>query len=163
KVAIRLPSQAAGERTPQATTVIPNDRTGYLGEIVRNAHDYRAWADEQVRLVRDVAHLEAARALVMEPGAGGAMPAVSPLRAALARGRSRGDPRVRAAVDAWPARKAEYLADAIRYGVREKTLELPTFTRSLSGTRIDKVALPTSDEPGEVARFLLLENLPGTF
>ena len=51
----------------------------------------------------------------------------------------------------------------LSFEVRAKGLEVPTFVTSLAGTRIPRVALPSTDEPGEVLRFLLLENLPGTF
>ncbi|MBL9087043.1 MAG: methylmalonyl-CoA mutase family protein [Planctomycetia bacterium] len=160
-VPVRLPSEATDPRAPHASTIIPHDRTGYLGEISRTVRAHKAWVDEQVRYVRDVGHLEGARALVAREGA--AAGALDAVEQALARARARVDAKARAALDAWPARKAAYLADALSYGVRDRAVELPTFTRSLAGTRIPKVALPTSDEPGEVLRFLLLENLPGQF
>ena len=156
---IRLPSALGAERTPQAVTVIPNDRTSYLGEITRSVRGYKAWAMEQVRAVRDVGHLEATRALL----AADAAPAREAVDAALVRARHRVEPKVAALLDAWPARRAAYLADAISFEVREKGLEVPTFVRSLSGTRIPRVALPSTEEPGEVIRFLLLENLPGSY
>jgi len=158
---VRLPSALGAARTPQAVTVIPNDRATYLGEIVRSVRGYKAWAQAQVRAVRDVAHLEGARALLEKDGATAA--SLSALEATLERARGRVDARARAALDAWPARRAAYLADAVSFEVRDKGLEVPTFTRSLAGTRIPRVALPTSDEPGEVLRFLLLENLPGSY
>src|SRR5205085_989271 len=40
RVPIRLPSETADERTPHATTIIPHDRTGYLGEIARKVGEY---------------------------------------------------------------------------------------------------------------------------
>ena len=158
---IRLPSALGSERTPQAVTVIPNDRSSYLGEITRSVRAYKAWVADQVRAARDVAHLEATRALlVSDVAAAGAIEAVE---AAAARARGRVDPKARALLDAWPARRAAYLSDAASFEVRGAGQEVATFTKSLSGTKIPRVALPLSEEPGEVLRFLLLENLPGSY
>ena len=158
----RRPAGAtACARAPHATTVIPHDRLDYLGEIARTVRGYKAWAAEQVRLVRDVAHLEGARALLARDGAGGG--ALEALDAALDRARRRVDPRAQAVLDAWPARKAAYESGSLRYGVRDREVAIATTTESLAGTALPKVALPRTDEPGEVARFLLLENLPGHF
>jgi methylmalonyl-CoA mutase len=157
----RLPSELTGERAPHATTIIPHDRVGYLGEIARSVRSYKAWATEQVRLARDVAHLEGARALLSRDGA--SPQAAEALEHALARARGRLDPHARALLEAWPAEKASYLQDALRYGVRGREIEVATHVRSLAGTAIPKVAMPVSEEAGEVLRYLLLENLPGRF
>ncbi len=161
RVAIRLPSESAATRAPQAITIIPHDRTGYLGDIAKTVRGYKAWAAEQARLARDVGHLEGAIRALGAPGGAGA--AIEGVTAALSRARARMDPRAKALLDAWPDRKAEYLSETLAYEVREKERALPTYVRSLSGTRIPKVAVPTTDEPGEVMKFLLLENLPGGF
>ncbi|HVG93710.1 MAG TPA: fused isobutyryl-CoA mutase/GTPase IcmF [Planctomycetota bacterium] len=158
---VRLPSQMAEERAPHATTIIPHDRVGYLGEIARSVRDYKAWAREQSRHARDIGHLEGSRALLArDDGAPGALEA---LEHALARARGRLDPRGRSLLEAWPAERAAYLQDALRYGVRGKEIEVATHVRSLSGTAIPKVAVPTTEEAGETLRYLLLENLPGQF
>jgi methylmalonyl-CoA mutase len=123
--------------------------------------EYKAWAVEQGRAVRDVAHLEGARSLLAKDGAPPA--AIEAVTGAIARARGRVDPRAQALLDAWPARRGAYLSDAVTFEVRDRGVEVPTFTRSLAGTRIPRVALPVSEEPGEVLRFLLLENLPGAY
>ena len=158
---IRKPSEMTQARAPHATVIIPNDRAGYLGEIARSVRRYKAWVEEQVRFARDAAHLAGAQAtLVREKAAPAAIDAVE---AALARARARVDVRAQALLSEWPARKAAYLADTISFGVRDKAVAVETATQSLGGTRIPKVALPVTDEPGELLRFLLLENLPGAF
>ena len=47
--------------------------------------------------------------------------------------------------------------------VRDRETRTALTVRSLSGTRIPKVALPRFEDEGELLRFLLLENLPGYF
>ena len=161
RVPIRLPSEAVDGRSPQAVTILPHERQGYLGEIGRAVRGYKAWASEQVRCARDVAHLTGGLAILVRESASPA--AREGVEQALVRARARLDPKAKTLLDAWPARKAEYLADSISFEVREKDLRVPTHTRSLAGTRIPKVATPSTDEPGELLRFLLMENLPGSF
>jgi methylmalonyl-CoA mutase len=111
KTAIRLPLALGSSRTPQAVTVIPNDRTSYLGEITRSVRGYKAWASEQVRAARDVGHLEATRELLTADAA--SPDAVGAVDAAIARARKRLDPKASALLAGWPARRTAYLADAI--------------------------------------------------
>jgi methylmalonyl-CoA mutase len=51
----------------------------------------------------------------------------------------------------------------ITYQVRGKDVTTRGRRESLSGLPIPKVALPRSQEPGELLRYLLLEGLPGSF
>ncbi len=153
----RLPPSAAERNGETHGAIIPADRTSYLAEIVRSVRDYRAWADQQGQLARDVAHLEGALALIEDetarPG----------LEAALERARKRLDPRAAELLAAWPAMRTKYAGDEIVYEVRGHPLTARATTESLSGLRIPKVTLPAIDEPGAALRFLLLENVPGEF
>src|SRR5690606_34652494 len=49
------------------------------------------------------------------------------------------------------------------YTVRGKEFSVPLTRESLSGSRIPRVAVPRADDPAEVLRYLLLENVPGAF
>src|SRR5690606_30725838 len=53
--------------------------------------------------------------------------------------------------------------DSFTYTVRGREIEVDIADESLSGTRIPRVALPKTKDPGERLRFALLENLPGYF
>ena len=155
---LRLPPSAA-ERNGQKPSgpIIPPERASYLGEIVRTCRDYRTWADDQAVLARDVAHLEAALALVEDDAA---KPGIEE---AIERAKRRQDPRAQGMLEAWPALKAKYSGDEVVYQVRGHALTARASTTSLSGTRIPKVTVPDTDEPGAVLRFLALENVPGEF
>jgi methylmalonyl-CoA mutase len=56
-----------------------------------------------------------------------------------------------------------YAADEYTYQVRDNTIRVPAFTRSLANTRIPKVALPRYQNHGDILRWLMQENVPGTF
>ncbi len=156
--AFRLPASAAERNGNEPSgPIIPADRAAYLGEIAHACRAYRTWVDEQVAVARAIANLEGALALVedaaAEPG----------LTAALAEARKRQDPRARELLEAWPALKARYAGDEVVYQVRGHALTARATTLSLAGTRIPKVTLPNTDEPGAALQFLALENVPGQF
>ncbi|MDA1194484.1 MAG: methylmalonyl-CoA mutase family protein [Planctomycetota bacterium] len=155
---LRLPP-SVGERNGQAPSgpIIPADRAGYLGEIVRSCREYRTWTDQQVTLARDVAHLEGALALVEGDEVR------SGVQAALERAQRRQDPRARELLAEWPAIRARYEGEEVVYQVRGHALTARAATTSLAGTRVPKVTLPATDEPGAVLRFLTLENVPGEY
>ncbi|MHC5010710.1 MAG: fused isobutyryl-CoA mutase/GTPase IcmF [Planctomycetota bacterium] len=136
--------------------IIPSDRVAYLSEIVRAVREYRAWAEEQVRLAREIEGLEGALSVVDEETRPG-------VAAALERAVRRLDPRARALLEGWPDLVRAYEAEDVTYQVRGKDRTTKSGTTSLAGLSIPKVSLPVTDEAGEILRFLLLENVPGRF
>ena len=63
----------------------------------------------------------------------------------------------------WPDLASRYKADKFIYGVRDKEITIDTTTESLSHLDIPKVAVPRLEAWGELLRWLLQENLPGSF
>jgi len=63
----------------------------------------------------------------------------------------------------WPAVKQNLQAEQYRYQVRDKEFTGDNYKQSLSELKIPKIALPKSEAWGELLRFLLTENLPGSF
>ena len=73
------------------------------------------------------------------------------------------DARARKLLDMWPQTKAAYAGDEYVVKIRDKELRTTLVTTSLSGTKIRKVALPRYEDEGEILRWQLLENVPGSF
>jgi len=63
----------------------------------------------------------------------------------------------------WEEIKRKYSEDEISYKIQDKQLKINLFTKSLSGSKIPKVALPKYNNWGELTKFFYLENLPGEF
>ena len=63
----------------------------------------------------------------------------------------------------WPAMQAAYAGDDYVVKIRDKELRTRLVHTTLSGTKVRKVALPRFEDHGEILRFLLLENVPGSF
>ena len=73
------------------------------------------------------------------------------------------DPRARKLLKMWPQTKAAYTGDEYVAKIRGKEIRSALTTISLSGTHIPKVALPRYEDDGEILRWQLTENVPGSF
>jgi methylmalonyl-CoA mutase len=59
--------------------------------------------------------------------------------------------------------RERYAAESQTYEVRERSIRVDNQLKTLSGTRVPKVALPRTGEWGELVRYFRRENLPGRF
>jgi isobutyryl-CoA mutase len=73
------------------------------------------------------------------------------------------DPRAKRLLEMWPQTKAAYTGDEYVLKIRGKEIRSALTTISLSGTHIPKVALPRYEDDGEILRWQLTENVPGSF
>jgi methylmalonyl-CoA mutase len=63
----------------------------------------------------------------------------------------------------WPDMKKAYAGDEYVVKIRDKEIRTGLVSETLSGTKIRKVALPRFDDEGELLKFLMRENVPGSF
>src|SRR4029078_3336541 len=73
------------------------------------------------------------------------------------------DPRSHKLLDMWPRTKSAYAGDAYLVKIRDGEIRTALTTTSLSGTKMPKVALPRYEDDGEILRWQLTENVPGSF
>jgi len=73
------------------------------------------------------------------------------------------DPRAKKLLEMWPKTKASYTGDEYVVKIRGKEIRSALTTVSLSGTHVPKVALPKYEDDGEILRWQLTENVPGSF
>ena len=66
-------------------------------------------------------------------------------------------------LDSWPELRAAYTGDEFVSKVRDREIRTALVRHSLSGTAIRKVALPGYEDHGELLKWLMLENVPGSF
>ena len=134
------------------TSVLPSSRERYLAEIASTVRDYHFATAREAAAVRQRQHLETARSLVSDP---------AELEGLI------GSVQVSAEVDAelaaWPARRSEYAGDELVYTVRGREIQTPLRRETLSGSSVPRVALPRTEDHGELVSFLRRENLPGYF
>jgi methylmalonyl-CoA mutase len=63
----------------------------------------------------------------------------------------------------WPDMKKAYAGDEYVVKIRDKEIRTGLVSETLSGTKIRKVALPRFEDEGELLKFLMRENVPGSF
>ena len=73
------------------------------------------------------------------------------------------DARSRKLLDMWPKMREAYGGDEYVVKIRDKEIRTALTHTTLSGSKIRKVALPRYEDHGELLRWLLLENVPGSF
>lgn len=157
----RLPAVAVRHSTNQ-TPVVPPARTRYLADIADTVRGYKKRAREQVKLAREVQQLkEAARMLKVDKP--GRAPAAEASLDLAAQRLARMDKDALHLLKQWPDMQKAYAGDEYVVKIRDKEIRTRLTWQSLSGTTVRKVSLPPFEDHGEILRWLMLENVPGSF
>ena len=160
----RLPPVKVRHSTNQ-TPIVPPARTRYLAEIADTVRGYKQRVRAQARLVREVQQLrETARMLQADnpdkTGEHGARATVLKLADERA---TRVDRDAAKLIEQWPAMQQAYAGDEYVVNIRDKEIRTALTTKSLSGTTIRKVVLPQFEDHGEIVKWLMLDNVPGSY
>jgi methylmalonyl-CoA mutase len=145
--------KAANKVSSNVHAIVPPNRSRYLAEIAEGLRGYHAHAAAQAKLARERQQLAEAKRM---SGIGELDRLVGEKDAAL-------DARSKQLLDSWPDTVLAYSGDEFVSSVRDKALRTRLATESLSGTQVPKVALPKYEDHGELLRWRLRENLPGSF
>ena len=142
--------------------IVPASRTRYLAEIADAVRGYKSRSRAQAKLARELQQLrETARMLEADDASrDGAKNTV--LRLADERALSQ-DPAAAKLLHQWPSMQSAYAGDEYVVKIRDKELRTALTSKSLSGTTIRKVALPTYEDHGEILKWLMLDNVPGSY
>lgn len=144
--------------------IIPPNRTRYLSEISENNRQYDEWVNKQAELARQLYNLKETSSLLSErkkfADSNEIATELDRVYAELALDL---DGECHRIIQNWEEKKKAYAADDFIYHVRGKELKVPTFTTSLSHSRIPKISLPPFKDWGEILRWNLQENVPGDF
>jgi methylmalonyl-CoA mutase len=148
-----------GSHVPSARPpIVPPGRQRYLAEIADSVRGYHRATASQVGIARELQQLRGTTSML--ESAGETVSAIEPL---IAERQHRQDPRARHLIESWPAVREAYQGDDYVVKVRDKEIRTQQVSVSLSGSKIRKVALPRYEDHGELLRFLMAENVPGSF
>jgi len=144
------------------TPIVPPARVRYLADIAETVRTYKKRAREQAQLARELQQLrETVRMLHDDdPERSGASNTVQKLADARS---AKFDPGAARLIAQWPAMQKAYAGDEYVVKIRDKEIRTKLTYTSLSGSKIRKVALPQYGDHGELLKWLLLENVPGSF
>ncbi len=157
------PDQAAAGAariSDDVATIIPRDRTTYLGEIARAVRDYRQRAVADAELLRRHAALRRAASELTAAGQNEAAQAVAGRQATVA---AEAGQALLVETDAWADLVARYSQDEVTIRIRDRELRFEAFRTTLAGSRIPKIILPALSDAGDRLLFLRTENVPGSF
>ena len=155
-------AQVSVRHSTNQTPILPAARSRYLAEISDSIRAYKKRARSQAQLAREIQQLRAAAAMleIDKPGKAKAAEAANDL--AMKRELML-DGDARQLLTQWPEMQKSYSGDELVVRVRDKEIRTQLVTRSLSGTPVRKVSLPTYEDHGEILKWLMLENVPGHF
>ncbi len=144
------------------TPVVPTARTRYLAEISDTVRGYKKQARAQAQLAREIQQLRAAAVMLEVDKPGRAKAAEAAIDLAVRREETQ-DPSAKKLLVQWPEMQKAYAADEYVVKIRDKEIRTALTSKSLSGTTIRKVSLPTYEDHGEILKWLMLDNVPGSF
>jgi methylmalonyl-CoA mutase len=170
--------------------IVPPARSRYLAEIAGTVRSYHRNAQAQSDIARERQQLTATKSMLFKPQAslrkrgsgdssaaapgpgfpfasagaeGRGNDAIAQIEALIADRDARLDSGSRELIDTWPETLKSYSGEEYVVKVRGKEIRTRLSHTSLSGTRVPKVALPKFRDDGEILKWQLRENVPGSF
>ncbi|MBX3586479.1 MAG: cobalamin-dependent protein [Ramlibacter sp.] len=156
-----LPQVAVRHSTNQ-TPVVPAARTRYLAEISDTVRGYKRRARAQAVLARETQQLRESMRM-LQAAAPQKENAVKALDELARQREAHVGPAEKKLLAQWPEMQKAYAGDEYVVKIRDKEIRTALTTQSLSGTTIRKVALPQYEDHGEILKWLMLDNVPGSY
>ena len=144
------------------TPVVPAARTRYLAEITDTVRGYKVRGHAQARLAREIQQLRATSNMLVA-GKSDQTHAVDAVIALAVEREQIQDPSAKKLLVQWPEMQKAYAGDEYVVKIRDKEIRTQLTSKSLSGTTIRKVSLPTYEDHGEILKWLILDNVPGSY
>jgi len=138
--------------------IVPTARVRYLAEIADTVRGYHAHVDEQVKIARERQSLRISQGIFAACDK-----STAEFGELLVAKDGEQDAKAKKLLDMWPQTVEAYSGDEYVVKIRDKEIRTRLTTESLSGTKIRKVILPKYTDDGEILRFLMKENVPGSF
>jgi methylmalonyl-CoA mutase len=156
-----LPAVSTRFSTHQ-TPIVPAARTRYLAEITDTVRGYKKAARAQAVLAREVQQLRGTARMLKEANADKVNAHSAVIDLADQR-EGRLNPDAKKLLSMWPDMQKAYAGDEYVVKIRDKELRTNLVHTTLSGTKIRKVALPQFEDHGEILKWLMLDNVPGSY
>ncbi|MDP1605064.1 MAG: cobalamin-dependent protein, partial [Rhodocyclaceae bacterium] len=153
----RLP-QVATRQSSQSRAIVPAARARYLAEIADTLRAYHRHVDAQATVARERQSLRTAKTLFADRG----KPA-DHFDELIGWKDGQLDARAKKLLELWPDTIKAYAGDDYVVKIRDKEIRTHLTYETLSGTKVRKVVLPKFVDEGEILRYLMKENVPGSF
>ncbi|EIT87480.1 hypothetical protein A374_00090 [Fictibacillus macauensis ZFHKF-1] len=149
------------EMIAKKNVIIPGERSQYLNDIVYTMRSYYKTMEEQVKYARQSYQLKGSIETIQELNAEGEV--VTTLEQARETVGEKMHPLTRKTLENWPKLKEMYSGEKLVTKIRDKEIVTELSTKSLAGLTIPKVVLPKYEDWGEIIKWVMKENVPGSF
>lgn len=156
-----LPKVETRHSTNQVA-IVPGARVRYLADIADTVRGYKRNAIAQARLAREIQQLREAARMLTEGKPDKARAAEAAIDLAVKREATL-DADAKQLLAMWPQMQQAYAGDEYVVKIRDKEIRTALTHTTLSGSKIRKVALPSYEDHGEILKWLMLDNVPGSF
>jgi methylmalonyl-CoA mutase len=169
KTSISLPSKfEAGLEMTEKIFIIPPSRTRYLAEIAETVHNYNHWTVEQSRIAQQLYCIAQTIETLRdshpdEAGSSGKTGMLPELDLLFEKTLKQLDPANNDILKTWNEKVRTYKDEFYIYKVRDKEIKVETHTESLSRLQIPKISMPRYEAWGDILKWNLRENVPGSF
>jgi isobutyryl-CoA mutase len=153
----KLPRTAV-KASSRGRAIVPPERARYLAEIAEIVRGFHQSVAAQARIARERQSLRVSKALFAASG----LPQAGFDELIAAKSAELG-PAASKLLQQWPKTQELYAQPEYVVRIRDKEIRTQLTHDSLSGTKIRKVSLPRFEDDGEILRYLLKENVPGSF
>lgn len=151
----------AGKCSTSHDAIVPPARARYLAEVADTVRGYHRRVQMQSCLARERQQLLASRHMLERAGA--SVQTLSALDRQAAERDAQLGATERKLLAMWPDLRRAYSGEEYVVRIRDKEIRTQLTHTTLSGTVIRKVVLPPYEDDGEVLRWLMRENVPGSF
>jgi methylmalonyl-CoA mutase len=155
--ASRLPPVAV-KASSRGRAIVPPERVRYLAEIAESLREFHRCVGRQSQIARERQSLKTSKTLFAAAGR-----TIAGFDELIELKSSELDPAGAKLLEQWPTTQELYAQPEYVVKIRGKEIRTKLTYESLSGTKIRKVALPRFEDDGEILRFLMKENVPGSF
>jgi methylmalonyl-CoA mutase len=158
KTAVGKLPKVSVKQSSRGRAIVPAERVRYLADIADSVRGYHRHTAEQATIARERQSLRTAKALFEGCGK-----EAKDFEELITWKDGQLDPRAKKLLEMWPDMQRAYSGDEYVVRIRDKEVRTGLVSESLSGTKIRKVVLPKFEDEGETLRFLMKENVPGSF
>ena len=151
------------ESDSEKNYIIPANRTRYLSEISECVRDYNTWVKNQSDIADTLYSFDRTIKEITQLNLNDSKDSLEVIFKANKKVETKLDPDNWEAIKGWEELKKRYLASDYVYQVRGKDIHVDTHVTSLSNQKIPKVVTPNYRSWGDILRWILQENVPGSF
>jgi isobutyryl-CoA mutase len=151
-------ARVAVKASSRGRAIVPPERARYLAEIAGTVREFHRGIGRQARIARERQSLSTAKHLFADAGLNS-----TDFDALIAGKTAELDPAAAKLLEQWPKTQELYAQPEYVVRIRDREIRTALTHDSLSGTKIRKVSLPRFEDDGEILRFLMKENVPGSY